>query len=79
MLTLLRVPALRAFGAGRSSTALPARFAERAPGSLRFSGCKLPALRFRATICPIVLLMGRPARDTKRHNRWVAFPVAPVR
>jgi hypothetical protein len=37
MLTLLRVRRERAFGAGRSSTALPARLEERAPGSLHFS------------------------------------------
>jgi hypothetical protein len=36
MLTLLRVRRERAFGAGRSSTALPARLEERAPGSLLF-------------------------------------------
>jgi hypothetical protein len=37
MLTLLRVRRVaRAFGARRSSTALPARFEERAPGSLLF-------------------------------------------
>jgi len=38
MLTLLRYAAWRAFGVGRSSTALPARFEERAPGSLHFLG-----------------------------------------
>ena len=37
MRTLLRVRRKRAFGAGRSSTALPARLEERAPGSLHFS------------------------------------------
>jgi len=37
MLTLLRVRREARLDAGRSSTALPARLEERAPGSLHFS------------------------------------------
>jgi hypothetical protein len=37
---------MRAYGAGRSSTALPARLKERAPGSLHFALSKGSALPF---------------------------------
>ena len=38
---------MRAFGAGRNSTARPARFTERAPGSLHFASARLPPYPIR--------------------------------
>src|SRR6266536_3373866 len=60
MLTLLRVRRARAFDAGRSSTALPARPTERAPGSLHFPS---------ATLAPVPFFCGHPAASAYRAMR----------